>query len=654
MKKTVLLFILSLLVGFTSIAQETIAFEGFEDENGPFQLLGNYTGNASGGSPSGAAHAFEGSRAFGVFNGEQTITSQAISTLGYEGISLSLKNLGWGSSTLNGFRNNDFLRIEISEDNGDTWVPVVQTLGQGFGGYQWNYSATGVAEGIYNGAATTLASFQQSNSTSPRTDAYSTLIITGIPAVAELRVRIAIKTNSGNTFLLCVDQIELTGTLPACVTPSLTSTAGDERCDEGTLTLSATADGGIIRWFDAEMGGTQVGTGSPFTTPTLSETTTFWVEAHNDIDDCSSSRIAVQAVINGEPEFTQEPTNETVCIGTESLSLTAEASGTGTLFYQWQMDDGNGFMDLLDNATFEGSATNELLINNPDENLNGAVFRVTVTDDCGQVSSASAILTVEQIVGSDIVSACGEFTWINGNTYTESTNTPTFTLEAANGCDSLVTLNLTINELVFGTDEVTACGEFTWLDGNTYTESTNTPTFTLEAANGCDSLVTLNLTITALDNSVTTTETSITANQAGANYQWIDCATNSPISGADNASFAPTQSGSYAVVITSTTDASCSVTSDCINFEIEDDVSTSNVTLEKITVFPNPAKDYITLTGLAQTDRIVILDNLGKQLYTQTVNQPTATIAVSHLPKGIYLIQVANQQAIRTTKLIVN
>ena len=45
----------------------------------------------------------------------------------------------------------------------------------------------------------------------------------------------------------------------------------------------------------------------------------------------------------------------------------------------------------------------------------------------------------------------------------------TFTIPngSVNGCDSIVTLDLTINNSVSGTDTQVACGSFTWIDGNT-------------------------------------------------------------------------------------------------------------------------------------------------------------------------------------------
>ena len=68
-------------------------------------------------------------------------------------------------------------------------------------------------------------------------------------------------------------------------------------------------------------------------------------------------------------------------------------------------------------------------------------------------------------------------------------------LVTQNGCDSIYKLSLTVNKSTDSTMSVTACDTYTWIDGVTYTESTNTPTYTLINAVGCDSVVTLDLTI---------------------------------------------------------------------------------------------------------------------------------------------------------------
>ena len=62
--------------------------------------------------------------------------------------------------------------------------------------------------------------------------------------------------------------------------------------------------------------------------------------------------------------------------------------------------------------------------------------------------------------------------------------------QTVDGCDSLVTLDLTINYSTSSTDVQQACDSYTWVDGIIYTASNNTATFMYQTSNGCDSLVT--------------------------------------------------------------------------------------------------------------------------------------------------------------------
>ncbi len=90
--------------------------------------------------------------------------------------------------------------------------------------------------------------------------------------------------------------------------------------------------------------------------------------------------------------------------------------------------------------------------------------------------------------------SCGDFTWIDNNTYSSST-TVDYTIQSVSGCDSIVTLDLTVSAPLNFTDVQSSCGDFTWIDGNTYTSSNNTASMTYQAANGCDSVITLDLTV---------------------------------------------------------------------------------------------------------------------------------------------------------------
>ena len=82
------------------------------------------------------------------------------------------------------------------------------------------------------------------------------------------------------------------------------------------------------------------------------------------------------------------------------------------------------------------------------------------------------------------------------------------------GCDSIVTLNLTINKS-YATDVQMACDSFIWIDGNTYTASNNSAQHILTNSLGCDSVVTLDLTI---NNSSQVTDVQV----ACESYKWIN------------------------------------------------------------------------------------------------------------------------------------
>ena len=115
-------------------------------------------------------------------------------------------------------------------------------------------------------------------------------------------------------------------------------------------------------------------------------------------------------------------------------------------------------------------------------------------------SGADSVLTMNVTVipttyYTDTLTACDSLTWIDGITYYESNNSAIHVLTNAAGCDSVVTLCLTVNHTTFGIDTLTTCDSLTWIDGVTYRKSTDTVTYILSNAVGCDSVVTLHLTV---------------------------------------------------------------------------------------------------------------------------------------------------------------
>src|ERR1019366_2127799 len=58
----------------------------------------------------------------------------------------------------------------------------------------------------------------------------------------------------------------------SCTAPTISNTTSGSRCDAGTVTLGATASAGTINWYAASTGGSSLGTGTSYTTPSISAT----------------------------------------------------------------------------------------------------------------------------------------------------------------------------------------------------------------------------------------------------------------------------------------------------------------------------------------------------------------------------------------------
>ena len=100
-------------------------------------------------------------------------------------------------------------------------------------------------------------------------------------------------------------------------------------------------------------------------------------------------------------------------------------------------------------------------------------------------------LPCSSVTATDTRSECDSYTWIDGNTYTTNNNSATFNFVggAASGCDSIVSLNLTITNNYTTSDTIVyyvSNVEFQSNSPKTYLESIDS---TLSTNGGCDSIV---------------------------------------------------------------------------------------------------------------------------------------------------------------------
>ena len=279
-------------------------------------------------------------------------------------------------------------------------------------------------------------------------------------------------------------------------------------------------------------------------------------------------------------------------------------------------------------------------------NNNTATYTLTNLLGCDSVVTLDLTIGAPT-AGTDVQSACDSFTWIDGNTYTQDNDNATFTLTNAAGCDSVVTLHLSIFSSSQGTDVQTACGSFTWIDGNTYTSNNNTATFTLPNAAGCDSIVTLNLTVINLNTSVTLNNGVLTSNAVTGTttYQWLDCGNAfAPIAGETSGIFTPTSNGSYAVEVS---ENGCVDTSSCTTVT---NVGIASILNQQLAIYPNPSSGIVHINSPFPITNVRVLDLTGKAVKLSTISNQT--IDISDLQTGVYFIEVWVNEQKATRRLI--
>ena len=140
---------------------------------------------------------------------------------------------------------------------------------------------------------------------------------------------------------------------------------------------------------------------------------------------------------------------------------------------------------------------------------------------------------------TETIVTCDSLTWRDGNTYTVSNNTAIDTLKSniAGICDTIWSLDLTVKYSSSTTDVNVACDSFTWIDGNTYTASNNSATYVLTNAIGCDSIITIDLTINysiSITNTLTVCDSYTRPGGTVANYSNTYYDTIQTVSGCDS------------------------------------------------------------------------------------------------------------------------
>ena len=309
--------------------------------------------------------------------------------------------------------------------------------------------------------------------------------------------------------------------------------------------------------------------------------------------------------------YTQNLQTVNGCDSIVTLNLTVNT--VASTDFMAAICEGTTYADNGFNASEAGTYTQNL------QTVNGCDSIVTLN------------LTVNTVANTNLTAAICE-----GSVYTENgfnaseAGTYTQNLQTVNGCDSIVTLTLTINPVADTTIAAAICEGEIYYENGFMASREGTHTQILQTKNGCDSVVTLNLTI-------------YPAYQMGIGAVIHEGETY------EEYGFDVNEEGTYTQILQTVNGCDSIITLNVVLSSL-DEVEANDI---KVNVYPNPANSYTVLEvqGLKEETSVYLFDIQGRKIkeYSMKAGQEILRIDLGDLPKGVYTITIGNT----TKKLIV-
>jgi parallel beta-helix repeat protein len=260
---------------------------------------------------------------------------------------------------------------------------------------------------------------------------------------------------------------------------------------------------------------------------------------------------------------------------------------------------------------------------------------------CTQTSDTLSISICDQYS-----SPSGTYTWTTDGTFSD-------TISNFTGCDSVVVVNLTVTHGNSGSESIDNCGNYLWAANGANYSTSGTYSALLANVAGCDSIATLNLTITNVSTTLLTNGDTLTSTSTNMQYQWLDCDNNyAIIPNATNQSFIVTIDGSYSVEIS---ENGCTDTSSCETITISPNSIFENTKNSSLLIYPNPSSTvfHVKYNGYSTNTQndLTVTDLSGRTIVNHTNFGSSTTI--DNLQQGVYIISIiSNQKLVNQQRII--
>lgn len=436
--------------------------------------------------------------------------------------------------------------------------------------------------------------------------------------------------------------------------------------------------------------------GTSFNSSACSDDTNGAANGNSGLIETQEALPASQEIF-AQPAILSQTETIVACAGEEIL-INVETQGNN-LNYQWQWDNGTGFVDLAENAPFTGTNTPQLQIDELPGGFNTTLLRVVISGDCFEdLISASIPVVITPLPEAifnfipnnltltfeNLSENANEYTWFFGNGTQSSEINPehtfpeygTFevTLVALNNCgqDTLSTEVILSSPIVasFDFSNTEGCApiqvQFTNTTTGTYDQlEWNFPGGSPSASNEENPLViysepgiyNVSLTATGQAGTNTFTETGLieTLPAPAPEFTWeiidglVVSFTNTSQNainynwtfGDGNTSMDENPVHEYAVpgnyeVTLNAQNIYCGV---ALSQEILLVTATQDPEQATIQIFPNPVAEKLYIQQNPPSDLKITISNIAGQVFLQSKVPEINYIDVSRFPKGIYFLQ---------------
>ncbi|MFN8311130.1 MAG: T9SS type A sorting domain-containing protein [Chitinophagales bacterium] len=211
------------------------------------------------------------------------------------------------------------------------------------------------------------------------------------------------------------------------------------------------------------------------------------------------------------------------------------------------------------------------------------------------------------------------------------------TLQTALGCDSFITLTLTVNTFVTAAIDAAICSGSSYTFGGKQLNAAGVYTDTLLSSGGCDSIVTLSLSVHPAPQPVIVQNGVDLSTQQFDAYQWQ--LNGSAIGAATSAQYTAIQNGSYTVLVTDSN--SCQAISGAV---LVTNVGIKEAEVFRCSIHPNPASTdvLIQVEWEVLSNATLSVINAEGQLILEQPATTSQYLNVSHWPAGLYNIRISH------------